>query len=469
MIVVVSFSMTVLGAQVELKPGARIVPIIDGAWWQVAGNPDLGEYTSKKQQPVDFGVWQAADGTWQLWSCIRHTKCGGHTRLFFRWQGRRLTDANWQPMGIAMQADPNVGESPGGLQAPHVVKHAGVYWMAYGDWVNICFATSTDGKSFRRVIQPNGKTGAFSEGPSANTRDAMLIKIDGLWHCYYTAFPGRQGFAFCRTSPDLRRWSRSCVVSYGGKIGTSPFHIECPHVVEVLPGEFVFFRNEFYGRGQRNWAYHSRNPLNFGINDDSRLVCNLPVAAPEIILHEGKYYIAALNPGLDGIRIARLKWAKVGPLGKPVFDFDDANVRAAWRVVEGDLDGIWTTSKRQPFNAVNRHFIGTAETKTGQLSDGRTGVIESPAFVLDSDEYVLLVSGGKNKSNTYVAVVNADDGSELARYCGKDGNALREVRFDTGSHKGKRARIRVVDRAKGDWGHVNFGGIFAAPKPVVFK
>ncbi|MCK5209427.1 MAG: hypothetical protein KAQ79_15440, partial [Cyclobacteriaceae bacterium] len=44
-----------------------LIPTIDGEWWQVAGDPDLGEYTSPKQQPVDFGVWQAADGTWQLW------------------------------------------------------------------------------------------------------------------------------------------------------------------------------------------------------------------------------------------------------------------------------------------------------------------------------------------------------------------------------------------------------------------
>jgi hypothetical protein len=43
-------------------------PFIDGPWWQVAGDPDLGKYTSSEQQPVDFGVWQAADGTWQLWS-----------------------------------------------------------------------------------------------------------------------------------------------------------------------------------------------------------------------------------------------------------------------------------------------------------------------------------------------------------------------------------------------------------------
>jgi hypothetical protein len=34
----------------------------------------------------------------------------------------------------------------------------------------------------------------------------------------------------------------------------------------------------------------------------------LPIAAPEIVTHEGEYFLAALNPGLDGIRLARLEW-----------------------------------------------------------------------------------------------------------------------------------------------------------------
>ena len=125
-------------------------PEITGPWWQVAGDPDLGEWTSPDQQPVDFGVWQAADGAWQIWSCIRKTKCGGSTRLFYRWEGKQLTDADWQPKGIAMVADPALGETLGGLQAPHVIKHDGVYYMFYGDWRNICLATSTDGKEFTR-------------------------------------------------------------------------------------------------------------------------------------------------------------------------------------------------------------------------------------------------------------------------------------------------------------------------------
>src|SRR5438045_2064014 len=67
-------------------------PSIVGQWLQIAGDPDLGELTNVRQQPVDFGVWQATDGTWQLWSCIRNTKETGHTRLLYRWEGAKLTD-----------------------------------------------------------------------------------------------------------------------------------------------------------------------------------------------------------------------------------------------------------------------------------------------------------------------------------------------------------------------------------------
>src|SRR4051812_25609204 len=81
-------------------------PRIVGDWWQVAGDPDLGELSSPKQQPVDFAMWQATDGAWQLWSCIRGTKERGHTRLFYRWEGAKLTEPNWKPMGIAMRAIP---------------------------------------------------------------------------------------------------------------------------------------------------------------------------------------------------------------------------------------------------------------------------------------------------------------------------------------------------------------------------
>ena len=157
-----------LGGFAPSAPGADniLVPQIDGGFWQVAGDPDLGKYTSPNQQPVDFGIWQAADGTWQLWSCIRSTLTPGKTRLFYRWQADKLTDSNWTPMGIAMMADPNFGETEGGLQAPFVLKEGSDYYMFYGDWEHVAMAKSEDGKTFARQLTPDGKSGMFGERPA---------------------------------------------------------------------------------------------------------------------------------------------------------------------------------------------------------------------------------------------------------------------------------------------------------------
>lgn len=292
-----------------------LVPRIAGDWWTVAGNPDLGPLTGEKQQVVDFGIWQAADGTWQIWSCIRATKEGGKTRLFHRWEGAKPTDRDWTPKGVAMRADPALGENEGGMQAPYVLRHDGRYWMFYGDWSSICLATSVDGRTFTRHRGAHGRPQlAFPDafGFDENTRDAMVIRIGGLWHCYYTAHPGRKGADYVRTSPDFRTWSPARMVAARGRSGDGPFTAECPFVVEPQPGHFYLFRTETYGRFAKTHVYHSRDPFDFGIdNDAAHYVTTLPIAAPEIFQHEGQWYIAALLATFQGIQIARMEWVPV--------------------------------------------------------------------------------------------------------------------------------------------------------------
>jgi arylsulfatase A-like enzyme len=295
-------------AKAQKQAARPATPEIDGDWWQVAGQPDLGALTGEKQEPVDFAIWQAADGTWQLWSCIRKTKEPGNTRLLYRWEGARLTNPNWKPMGIAMRADPKFGETPGGLQAPFVFRERDIFHLFYGDWERICRATGSDGKTFARVLDAEGKTGLFGEGQGANTRDPMGLSVRGVWHCYYTAFPNRQGAVFARTSADLTNWSGPRIVNSGGKGGSGPFSAECPHVVE-RDGYFYLFRTERYGKNNLTHVYRSTDPLNFGRDEDVQYwIASLPVAAPEIVRHEGQDYVAALNLALDGIRVAKLKW-----------------------------------------------------------------------------------------------------------------------------------------------------------------
>ena len=306
--------LVLLAASAAMAADPVLVPQVQGEWWQVAGDPDLGQYTDPKQQPVDFAVWQAADGTWQLWSCIRNTMCGGRTRLFYRWQGAQITSRDWQPMGIAMQADAAFGETPGGLQAPYVIKVGREYVMFYGDWENICMAKSVDGKTFARQLLPNGRSGIFTEGPGNNTRDPMALRIGKVFHVYYTAYPNQQGADYVRTSKDLKSWSPARKVAYGGTAGTGPYSAECPFVYfHKDSGYYYLFRTQSYGQNARSSVYRSRNPADFGIEHDRFLVGTLPVAAPEIVEDRGGLYIASLLPSLKGIRIAGLKFAPERP------------------------------------------------------------------------------------------------------------------------------------------------------------
>jgi hypothetical protein len=343
----------VLGSAAEIV----LVPAIDGEWWQVAGNPDLGKHNADGQQVVDFAVWQAADGSWQIWACIRLTSYPGFRRLFYRWEGAQLTDRNWKPMGIAMTSETRLGETEGGLQAPHVVKHQNEYLMLYGSWTHIALAKSKDGKSFERQLMPDGTVGMFFEGDSlANTRDAMALRIGDSFYVYYTAHPfnpdeysedaarliaqekqapgyeesrrqriarfgeefvrrserervHRTGSVYLRTSTDLTRWSPSKRVALGGASGNKGSSAECPFVYfHEASGFYYLFRTQRYGEGAQTRVYRSKDPTNFGINDDRYLVETLPVAAPEIIESDGQLYIAALLPTLKGIQIAKLKW-----------------------------------------------------------------------------------------------------------------------------------------------------------------
>lgn len=280
-------------------------------FWQIAGDPDLGNLSTPGQQPVDFGIWQARDGTWQLWSCIRRTAEKGKTRLFHCWQASRLTDCNWEPLGIAMRADPQFGETEGGLQAPFVIEHRDEYFLFYGDWRHICLARSSDGKVFSRHLQISGSTGLFSEGEEANTRDAMVLSVNETFYLYYTANPGTVGADFVRVSHNLLDWSSSTKIAEGGEAGSGPYSAECPFVYfDGDKGLFYLFRTQKYGLDATTRVYCSEEPTYFGVNDDRCLIATIPYAAPEIVEFEGQIYFASLLPTLKGIQMTNVKWSK---------------------------------------------------------------------------------------------------------------------------------------------------------------
>jgi hypothetical protein len=227
--------------------------------------------------------------------------------------------------------------------------------------------------------------------------------------------------------------------------------------MELTPGNYFLFRTQLYGPGAQTTVYNSDNPYNFGIDNDSYYVRQFNVCAPEIVTLEGRYYMAALNPNLDGVRIARLQWKC---FDKTLLPLEKAEHRSQWKLKEGNLASVFTNSIRAWFHPKSDFFIGTAETGLKEFDDTLTGVIESPPFCVTASDCVLYMSGGNDLQRLYVSIIDAQTDHEYFKGTGKNDNLLEPVLINSDNFQGKRVFIRVVDRSSDPWGHINFGGIY---------
>jgi hypothetical protein len=294
-------------------------PVLDGPSWHIGTLPDLGELNTEKQEVVDHAIFQAANGKWQLWACVRRTAIG---RLLYRWEGDSLTEGPWEPRGIAMRAENEYGESIDDwdgeewIQAPYVHFENGRYFMFYGGHrsenghCQICLATSTDGIRFAKRRNENGYSRIFV-GPG-ETRDPMVIKVGDRYLCYYTGNeigPNECSRVYCRQSSDMLTWSEPTVVHWGGKPGLTLWSTECPFVIH-LRGYYYLFHTRAYYPPAKSHVYRSMDPLDFGPGGDSKLITTLRVAAPEILFHNGEYFISNVEDLRGGVQLTRLRWVE---------------------------------------------------------------------------------------------------------------------------------------------------------------
>lgn len=202
------------------------------------------------------------------------------------------------------------------FQAPHVIVADGRYYMFYGGHntelgeCQICLATSDDGRLFERYRGQRGYSRVFV-GPG-EARDPMVARIGELYYCYYCGHDkGRRKpcKVYCRTSADLYHWSDYREVSWGGHAsGSHAWSAECPFVV-LVDGYYYLFRTSEYGPPARTHVYRSRDPFDFGLDDDCKWVTTLRVAAPEIVQVGEQYYISSVEDRKGGVQLAKLKWA----------------------------------------------------------------------------------------------------------------------------------------------------------------
>lgn len=328
----------------------KLRPVLDGDFWMIGDNPDLGGLDGRSagrvQECVDHHVFFAEDGNWHLWGCIRGTAVG---RVLYHWRAPHLTDRHWEQTGEMLRCDPAFGENLSHwegeewIQSPFIIKENGSYFLFYGghstEWdydgqarghsdprvrsaasrCQICLMTSPDGIHWRRHRDERGYSRLFA-GPG-ESRDPALLKIGEVWYLYCAGgvvTPEGEALPqiYVRTSRDLYHWSDWQVALYDDtppKEGVrSIWSHECPLVVE-REGYFYLFRTESYDQ-RITHVYRSEDPLCFGLGAAQareKEIGILPVGAPEIIVDQaGNEYVSSNHNLRGGTMLCRLQWVR---------------------------------------------------------------------------------------------------------------------------------------------------------------
>lgn len=290
-------SLEVASEKVPLRP----VPF--GEKRVIAEMPDLGELAgpeARKQHIVDHGFIEGKDGKWTLWACLRGTKPG---RILYGWQGDSLLQGPWQGVGVVARAEAAFGEKTQPaetIQAPHFVRD-GDHFLCFYNSNGIRLMVSDDGHQYKRGHPAKDDPLLYADGG----RDVMAMRYKDRWYAYSTvSTTDGRGYIILRTSDDLIDWTPAKIVNEGGRAGGGPISAESPFVVP-LGGFFYLFRAS--STDGRTYVYRSESPDDFGVNDDSKLITDFAIKAPEVLHHDGKWWISDLG-NFQKLTLQELKW-----------------------------------------------------------------------------------------------------------------------------------------------------------------
>lgn len=101
---------------------------------------------------------------------------------------------------------------------------------------------------------------------------------------------------------------------------------------------------------------------------------------------------------------------------------------------------------------------------SSELEDDRpTGSLVSPSFRIQRNFVTFLIGGGDYEGATCIDLVV--DGKAVLSATGGRSDRLAPRTWNVSKLRGKFARVRIVDEASGDWGHINVDRIMQTNKP----
>ncbi|WP_165252765.1 glycoside hydrolase family 32 protein [Paludisphaera soli] len=271
-----------------------------------------------------------------------------------------------------------------------------------------CLSSSTDFETFK-----------FYEGnPVLDIQSPAFRDPDVFWHeptrrwVMVIALPEERKVRFY-ASPDLKSWTP---LSDFGPLGAREQIWEVPNLIRLpLDGD----------RSRMKWV----------------LVCGMGPNKEQFFV--GEFDGTRFTP--DEAQRAFLKDG-AGVPGEVFADFE-ADGYAGW-TAEGDAFGAGPDVGAPPLAG----YLGRRLVSTRRAGPEATGSLTSPEFTLAHGCINFLIGGGDHPGETGLQLLV--DGEVVREATGRDSDALTWSGWDVSALKGNRARLRVVDRHRGDWGNV---------------
>jgi beta-fructofuranosidase len=289
----------------DLKPiSASSAPSVRAEAFRRIYDPSAGEDRPWYLNDHTF-VYDPDGARWHLFG-ITHPEPADpmDERMFAHASAERLF-ATWTKHAPGLEADDGAGESF--IWAPHVICHAGRFWMFYAAGTpdptafRMHLATSVDLFTWTR----SGANPLFTDGYDG--RDPCVVWISDRWVMYYCATSAPTGgnhVVAYRESADLLHWGERAIAFTDPIRGTTDGPTESPFVVSRPDGYYLFIgpRGGYVGTD----VFFSTDPLSFRLED---IVGHIASHAAEVIEDvDGSWYVSRCGWGQGGVDLARLEW-----------------------------------------------------------------------------------------------------------------------------------------------------------------
>ena len=363
------------------------------------------------------------------------------------------------------------------LWAPYIYTVPGQGWYMYYTGVNGSLAQQS-GLAFSTnlidwfkipwpVYTPDPAWAYWFEDKFSPGRDPHVIEYNGKYYMFVTALTNTlYGAVGCAESEDLLTWT-----DVGPMYVHENWHVLESVFVKYRNGKFhMFFTEEaVYGT-----SHMCSDSLFSGWDIDTRYIIDQGHAPNIFELDSGVEIFsrhAVYNDNYGGmmytLRFDTLTW--FGDLPAP---YKPWALSKDWNLVWGNAFSYQPTFLNNPAargedvddTFVGNGWLGTYERYTGPLGfgtpggfqgDGRTGILRSKTFMVTGASMNLLVGGGNDIDQLYVALVDVHTSTVLYKETGKDTDEMDRRYWDLKPHLGKTVYIEIADLSADVFGHIN--------------